>query len=88
MQLVVRERHAAGGAGAGEPDQMFRADVRREDGRADDDPAKVAAGEEVVVGRVAGPENRPPREAEQKPKYTATTSQSSQIIARKRRRCS
>ncbi len=65
VQLVVREGDAAGRAGASQPDQVLRADVRREDGGANDHPAEVAAGEEVVVRRVAIPENRPPRQAEQ-----------------------
>ena len=52
VQLVVRERDAAGGAGAGQADEVLRADVGGEDRRADHEPAEVAAGQEVVVGGV------------------------------------
>ena len=51
VQLPMREGHAGFGAGAGEADQVLRADVRREDGGTDQEPAGVAAREEVV-GRV------------------------------------
>ena len=53
MQFVVGQRDAAGGAGAGEADEMLRADVRGEDRGADHDPPEIAAGEEVVVRGVA-----------------------------------
>ena len=37
----------------GQPDEMLRADVRREDRRADDEPPEVAASQEVVLSGVA-----------------------------------
>ena len=65
VQLVVRERDAAGGAGAGQADEVLRADVGREDRRADHEPAEVAAGQEVVVGGVPSAPDDPPRHCEQ-----------------------
>src|ERR1041384_4545361 len=53
MQLPVRERHAVFRALPGETDQMLRADVGREDGRTDQEPASAAAREEVVLGVLA-----------------------------------
>src|SRR3954463_9148570 len=50
MQLPVRERHAGAGARSRKTDQMLRADVRRENGGADQEPAGIAAREEVVGG--------------------------------------
>ena len=50
VQLPVREGHAGVGARTREADQVLRADVRREDRRADQEPAGAAAGEEVVRG--------------------------------------
>ena len=50
MQLVVRHRDAVGGARAGQPDEVLGADVRSEDRGADDPPAEVTAGEEIVLG--------------------------------------
>ena len=65
VQLVMRHRHAVLGARAGQADDVLRADVRGEDGRADDPPAEVAAGQEVVGGGVLGPADDPPGDAEQ-----------------------
>ena len=65
VQLVVRERDAAGGAGAGQADEVLRADVGGEDRRADHEPAEVAAGQEVVVGSVPAAPDDPPRHCEQ-----------------------
>ena len=50
VQLPVRERHARAGAGAGQADQVLGADVGREDRGADEEPAGVPAGQEVVLG--------------------------------------
>ncbi len=50
VQLPVREGHAGIRAGAGEADEMLGADVRGEDRRADQEPAGVAARQEVVGG--------------------------------------
>src|SRR5512145_877135 len=44
---------------------MLRADVRREDGRPDDEPAKVPAREEVVGGRILTAADHPPGDPEQ-----------------------
>ena len=52
VQFVVGHRHAVLGARAGQPDHVLRADVRGEDRGPDDPPAEVAAGQEVVGGRV------------------------------------
>ena len=52
MQFVVGQRHAARRAGAGEADEVLGPDIGGEDRGADDEPAEVAAGEEVVVGGV------------------------------------
>ena len=52
VQLVVGHGHAALGARAGQAHQVLRADVRGEDGRPDDHPAHVPAGQEVVARRV------------------------------------
>ena len=67
VQLVVRQRHAARRPGAGQADEVLRADVRREDRGADDDPSEVAAGQEVVVGRIPAPQHRPPGQAQEQP---------------------
>jgi hypothetical protein len=48
----MRHRHAVLRAGTRKADDVFGADVRREDRGADDPPAKVASGEEVVRGGV------------------------------------
>src|SRR2546425_700014 len=65
VQLVVGEGHAARRARAGETDEVLGADVGGEDGRPDDEPAQVAAGEKVIVGGVPVHPNRPPGESEQ-----------------------
>src|SRR6266496_3096245 len=57
--------HTTGGARAGEPYEVLRADVRSEDGRPDDEPAEIAAGEEVIVGGVLALPDHPPRKTEQ-----------------------
>src|SRR5256885_17168407 len=44
---------------------MLRADIRCKDGRADDEPAEVAAREEVVVGRILISPDHPPSDPEQ-----------------------
>src|SRR5256885_16644249 len=44
---------------------MLRADIRCKDGRADDEPAEVAAREEVVVGRILISPDHPPGDPEQ-----------------------
>ena len=63
VQLVVRERDTVGRAGSGEADDVLGADVRREDRGADHPPAEVAAGEEVVVGRLLLVVDHPPGDA-------------------------
>ena len=68
VQLVVCERDTAGGAGTGEADEVLRADVGREDRRADDEPAEVAAGQEVVVGGIPSAPDDPPGHCEQQGK--------------------
>ena len=65
MQFVMRHGHAVLGARAGQADDVLRADVGGEDGRADDPPAQVAAGEEVIGGGVFGPADDPPGDAQQ-----------------------
>ncbi len=44
--------HAVGRPGAGQADDVLRADVRGEDRGADDPPAEIAPGEEIIGGRV------------------------------------
>jgi len=65
MQLVVRHRHAVGGPRPRQPDNVLAADVARKNRRAYDEPAEVAAGEEVVVGRVFRFEDDPRGHAQQ-----------------------
>ena len=48
MQLVVRHRQPGRSALTGETDDVFRTDVRREDGRANGKEADVATGQEVI----------------------------------------
>src|SRR5690606_36600981 len=50
VQLPVRHRHARGRALPGEPDDVLRADIGREDGSADCHEASIAAGKEVIDG--------------------------------------
>ena len=50
MQLPVREGHAGVGARTRKSDEVLGADVGGEDRRADQEPAGVAAGEEVIRG--------------------------------------
>ena len=68
MQFVVGHGHAVGTAGAGQADQVLGADVRGEDRGADDEPAQVAPGQEVVVGRVFGSGGSPTRPARTGPR--------------------
>src|SRR3989475_4887331 len=65
MQLVMRERDAARRAGARQTDDVLRTDVGREDGGPDQDPAEIAAGQEVVIRRVSVALCNPPGDAEQ-----------------------
>ena len=58
-------RDPARRAGPGQADQVLGADVGREDRRAHDQPAEVAAGQEVVVGRVLASPDDPGRDAQQ-----------------------
>ena len=62
VQLVVGQRDAAGRARAGQADEVLGADVRREDRRADDEPAQAATGEEVVLRGVLVVVEHPPRQ--------------------------
>lgn len=48
VQLVMGHGDAVGRAGSGQPDQVFRPDVRGKNGSADDEPAQVAPRQEVV----------------------------------------
>src|SRR3989475_2315846 len=65
MQLVMRERDAARRAGARQTDDVLRTDVGREDGGPDQDPAEIAAGQEVVIRRVSVALCNPPGDAEE-----------------------
>src|SRR6266576_3269179 len=65
MQLVMRERDAARRAGARQTDNMLGTDVGREDGGPDQEPAEIAAGQEVVIRRVSVAPSNPPGDAEQ-----------------------
>src|ERR1039457_4467888 len=47
-------------ARAGQADNVLRTDVGGEDRRADDPPAEIASGEEIVGGGVFGPVDDPP----------------------------
>src|SRR3989440_2641357 len=62
----MRERHAARRARSGEPHDVLRADVGREDRRADEEPAEVSTREEIVVGGVLVAPRDPPGEDEEK----------------------
>ncbi len=68
VQFVMGHRHAVGGAGARQADQMLRADVRSEDRGPHHPPAKIPAGQEVVVGRVLVLGDHPPGDAQQQAK--------------------
>jgi len=50
----LAEDELVAGAGPGEADEVFGADVGGEEGGADYEPADVAAGEEVAGGGLAG----------------------------------
>ncbi len=65
VQFVMRHRHAVLRARPGQPDDVLRSDIRGEDRRADDPPAEVAPGEEVVRRGVLGPAHDPPGDAQQ-----------------------
>ena len=49
VELVVGHGHAVGRARPGQADEVLGPDVRGEDGGADDEPAEVPSGQEVVV---------------------------------------
>ena len=66
MQFVMGQRHAVFRARTGEADDVFRTNVRSKDGCADDPPAKVAARQEVIRGRVLVLADDPPGDAQQK----------------------
>ena len=76
MELIVRERDAAGRPRAREADEVLGADVRGEDGRADDEPAEAAAREEIVFRRVLVVVEDPPRQPRKAAKYARMISQS------------
>ena len=65
VQFVVRQRHATGGTGPRQADEVFRADVGGKDRGAHHEPAEAAACQEVVVGRVAALRHHPPGDAGQ-----------------------
>ena len=48
VELVVGHGHTVGRAGPGQADEVLGADVRGEDRGADDEPAEVAPGQEVI----------------------------------------
>ena len=48
VELVMGHGHAVGRAGPGQADEVLGPDVRGENGGADDEPAEVASGQEVV----------------------------------------
>lgn len=52
VQFIVRHDHAAGGTRAGQAHHVFRSDVGGKNRCADDPPAQIAAGQEVIAGRV------------------------------------
>ena len=64
MQLVVTHHHATVGGRAGETDDVLRADVGSEDRGADDEPAHMTAGQEVVGGRLRLLAHDPRRDTE------------------------
>src|SRR2546422_523433 len=65
MRLLVRERDAARRAGARQTDNVLGTDVGREDRGPDQEPAEIAAGQEVVIRRVSVALCNPPGDAEQ-----------------------
>ena len=86
VQLVVRQRHAVLGARAGQADDVLGADVGGENRGADDPPAQIATGQEVVGGGVLVLAEIPTRSDNPDPaKYRKMMSQSSVVIVRRRR---
>ena len=81
VQFVVSHGDAAGGAGAGESDDVLRTDVRGEDRSADDPPAQIASGQEVIGWRLSLL-LRTTHQATQSrmPKYSAIMSQSRSVM--------
>ena len=65
VQFVVGHGHAAGGTGTREADDVFRSDIRSENGSADDPPAEIAASEEIVSSRILCLANDPPGDTQQ-----------------------
>ena len=65
MQFVMGQRHAVFRAGTGKADDVFRADVGGENGRANDPPAQIAPGQEVVLCSVFAFAHNPPGNAQQ-----------------------
>ena len=65
MQFVVRQGHAAGCACSGQTDDVLGADVGGENRGADNPPAKIASGEEIVRGGILGAADHPPGNAKQ-----------------------
>src|SRR5207247_2468531 len=59
------EDHAAGRAGTRKADDMFRSDIGSENGSADDPPAEIAPGKEIVGGGVLSLAHDPPGHTEQ-----------------------
>ena len=71
MEFVVREGDAAGGACAGQSDNVLRANVGGENRGADNPPAEVAAREEVVGGGIFCVADDIPGDAEQDREITS-----------------
>ena len=53
VQLIVCEGNTVGGAGTGKNHEVLGANIGSEDGRPDNKPPQVAAGEEVLFGGIA-----------------------------------
>jgi len=61
----MRESDTVFRTGAGEADDVFRADVRSKDGRANNPPSKISASQEVIRGGVFALFDYDPGDAEQ-----------------------
>ena len=81
MQLVMGHRHAVLGARAGQAHDVLRADVRGEDRGADDPPAEIAAGQEVIGRGVLASADDPPGHAEEECEIAGPSLSSQAIVS-------
>jgi hypothetical protein len=60
MKFVVSHSHTVGRSRSGQSYQVLRSDIGRENRRTDNEPAKIATGKKVIVGRILSLGNYPP----------------------------